>query len=199
MQGQSNLTRRPNLIVGIFLLQLVIVYLPRCTAFQFFTCKEPLNYSELILNEFLRFINNPTFKRIDYTFFTIHEVYKNSLENKRSYRKYIDYRTWISGNRQCGKRSHESSNDAEPMHITATCPWYFELDYDPLRIPSNVARAKCSCKTCEQNEGVCVEVMSYMPVVRKVCNISVTRPEEMEFEYHADVEEVPVGCSCRLR
>ncbi|KAK3579661.1 hypothetical protein CHS0354_000037 [Potamilus streckersoni] len=181
--------------VAIFLLQHGIIYIPRCTAFQYFTCKEPLNYSELILNEFLRFINDPTLNHIDYTFLTIDEVYKNSLLNKRRYKQYPDYWMWLSGNRQC---SHHISNDIEMMHTTSTCPWYFELDYDPLRIPSNVVRARCSCKTCEQ-KGVCAEVMSYIPVVRKVCNISVSRPEEMEFEYHADVEELPVGCSCRLK
>ena len=78
----------------------------------------------------------------------------------------------------------------------ATCPWHVILEVDQHRIPQSIAKAVCTCEKCyktdgwEEQKGSCQEVLTYVPVIRKHC-------DNGAFEYFADVEPVPVGCTCK--
>lgn len=81
------------------------------------------------------------------------------------------------------------------------CPWDVVAEFDPLRLPTTIAKARCTCNDClsrddlstgDSIETECREINSLMPVIRKQCVNSI-------YEYFVKLEIVPVGCSCQRK
>lgn len=111
----------------------------------------------------------------------------------------LRYQATLAGERGCHQRSRRQNEISE----LSSCPWYFVMDFDPDRIPSTLARAKCSCVKClsastvedevpfkiVQRRGRCRAVNSYLPVIRKYCIPG-------EYKYNIVQEQLTVGCTC---
>lgn len=71
----------------------------------------------------------------------------------------------------------------------ATCFWNYVIDFDNDRIPKQLAKAVCACSHCHR--GSCRPVNSYIPVLRKECDIV-----SGMYVYRKYLQELPVGCAC---
>ncbi|KAL3857123.1 hypothetical protein ACJMK2_011818 [Sinanodonta woodiana] len=69
----------------------------------------------------------------------------------------------------------------------STCPLSFDMDYNENMIPVSLARARCNYN----GHGKCLPVMTFIPVVRRLCTT-----DENEYEYKGLLESVAVGCTC---
>ncbi|KAK3579660.1 hypothetical protein CHS0354_000036 [Potamilus streckersoni] len=142
-------------------------------------CSEPDNVTDLIGRELL------TMYETEFTF-KIVPNYESSQEAI-----FIDdhhsRRVLIYGQDICPRTLHRQGNLADQE----LCPWSVEMHHDENRIPKNIARAKCSCINCRRTSGRCSSIMSFLPVVRKTCNIITGL-----YQYNGMIKSVPVGCAC---
>lgn len=81
------------------------------------------------------------------------------------------------------------------------CPWDVVAEFNPLRLPATIAKARCACDECLSRDSLssgdsieteCREINSLMPVIRKQCVDSI-------YEYFVKLETVPVGCACQRK
>ncbi|KAJ8040213.1 Interleukin-17B [Holothuria leucospilota] len=102
------------------------------------------------------------------------------------------------------KDKHCPSN-GEPLNnlykhnpdAASLCPWYYDIDHDPDRIPTTISVAKCKCNSClspydgkVQYDQACQEVTYRLKVLkRRGCQNGL-------FNYVVEDEEVAVACAC---
>ncbi|KAL3857122.1 hypothetical protein ACJMK2_011817 [Sinanodonta woodiana] len=143
------------------------------------TCREPENVTDLIGRELLAMYET------EFTFKIVPNY--ESLQDTIFVDDHHSRRVLIYGQDTCPKTLHRQGDLADH----AICPWSVEMHHDQNRIPKNIARAKCSCITCRRTSGRCSPIMSFLPVVRKTCNIITGL-----YQYNGIIESVPVGCTC---
>ena len=80
-------------------------------------------------------------------------------------------------------------NSLASKHGSRTCPWSYRVDYNEMRIPSQIATVVCECKHCHR--GRCVPIMSYIPILLIHCN-----KKTKYFDYTPSILEVSTGCAC---
>lgn len=95
--------------------------------------------------------------------------------------------------------------DSEIMD-RATCPWYIEFSYDPLRYPRRLLNAKCRCRKCKHSRrSVKGKALECLPITVKV---KILRRKELNIGklchngkvvYENTWEEVNIGCTCVFR
>lgn len=77
------------------------------------------------------------------------------------------------------------------------CPWHYVIDFNPRRLPTTLAFAKCNCGSCldpvtnEKRDDLTCQRISYkMKVLRKVgCT-------DGFYKYQLEEQEIPVACAC---
>ncbi|KAL3857120.1 hypothetical protein ACJMK2_011815 [Sinanodonta woodiana] len=110
-----------------------------------------------------------------------------NYNDKRCKTNSKPFRFHVYGHRRCGGIDH-----LRGLNSVSSCPWSIEMETDNYRFPNQIARARCRCSSCKSSDrGKCQPIESYIPVVRKYCDI-----RSLRYEYVPCVEKVPVGCAC---
>ena len=189
---------------------MAFLFINRITAITGDTCKEPDNVEKIrvsLMRSLLAdYQSTASFysltKQLKETRKHVHKDrsrWRHDLFSTR--RRVLRYRVY--GEPRCGQLRNailmngSGSDNVTDIDKMATCPWHMVLEVDKNRIPQSITKASCTCTKCflpDDNytkAGLCVEVMSYIPVIRKHCNA------QKVYEYSVNIEGVPVGCTCR--
>ena len=158
-----------------------------------FPCIDPVDVKIQLFNLYkgLRLFNAR-----GYSTFNIIPEFRKSLQNNFLKYKSKSKMHHIHGESKFYKMHVNRRNHLEDYQKSTrfTCPWYIKLDYDADRLPNKMAKAQCTCKRCSNAlyrnySGKCVNVESFIPVIRRKCVRGM-------YKYFATVESVPVGCTC---
>ncbi|KAK3579662.1 hypothetical protein CHS0354_000038 [Potamilus streckersoni] len=152
------------------------------------TCPELSHEKEQreVNKTFARFLQDPVLS--NYMFNMIPGMFDASInsDDKRCEPYSKPSRFHVYGPRRCGV-----PDNSRGLNSVSSCPWSIEMETDNFRFPNTIARARCRCTSCMGDRRKCRPVESYIPVVRKHCDIKTLR-----YEYVPCVEKVPVGCTC---
>lgn len=173
----------------------------KCIASEISDCKEPNNYRKIQRN-LSRVIERDYYQNLGSLSFPAN--YKQATEQTEKGKRMSALRTKIYGQSlNCTEEMLKIQNGISVRQTLdkvypnrSVCPWDIVAEYDPLRIPATVAKARCSCQNCLSKDLLnsrsygCVTVDSAIPVIRKEC-------VNMTYTYQVELETVPVGCSCQ--
>lgn len=101
----------------------------------------------------------------------------------------------VQANRNChGYQSFYNSEVSDVYLQNAVCPWKYECDFDPQRIPATLFYAKCThpTVTVNQRQYVCTEVYYPVNTIRtSSCDPLQNSTQAWDWER---VRSVPVAC-----
>lgn len=93
------------------------------------------------------------------------------------------------------KRSSECGKAPISNNIwdTTTCPWYYDLIYDELMIPTSIWHARCRCPQCGRN-GTCQEVFVPTPVLK---GRQRRKGRKIKISWRPTIINISVACVCK--
>ena len=184
--------------------------MPGVFVYSLSQCKEPSDYLK-VREKLTQFIQQKYYKELGSlsfpeVMFPSSDLRKPDAPNSRTfttklYGKELNCTNEIE--RLTSRRSRRNRRaGGEELLERKICPWDVLVEYDSLRLPASIAKARCVCHECllatrrsrntkGTHKPACTEINSVMPVIRKSCVSSV-------YVYRVELEPVPVGCTCQM-